>query len=218
MDSPTSFRRTISVSGTGTTTLAPDIAYFSAEVAHMTMRVAEAKQYVNATMQAILAALEENRVDRPRDVQTSGYTVQPQHSYPKNRAPLFEGYNVRNSIRVTVRDIAAAGEILEAVTEAGATTISNLSFGLSDPTAAHRTARERAVRDAREKAETLARESGIAVGVALTINEGIGDDDAVFSQYSHMGVAYSSAADQPPPIEAGEISTSVTVRIVYAIA
>jgi len=209
------FQRTIAVSGMGTATLAPDIAYFSAGVTETNASVADTQNSVNTKTNAIIDALRQGGEDVDKDVKTSGYSVQPQYNYPQNGTPVLTGYRITNSVNVTVRDITKVGQLLDAVTKAGANQVGGVSFGLADPEAASRVAREQAVQNARNKADTLAKATGVSVGIVMTI-----DDESTTPPpprpVSAAPAANSAAA--PPPIQAGETTVSVTVRVTYAIA
>ncbi len=213
------FQRTIAVSGMGTATLAPDIASFSAGVTETNASVADAQNSVNTKTNAIIDALRQGGVDVDKDVKTSGYSVQPQYNYPQNGTPVLTGYRVMNGVNVTVRDITKVGQLLDAVTKVGANQVGGVSFGLADPEAASRVAREQAVQNARDKADTLAKATGVSVGIVMTI-----DDESTtppppkpVAAAAGPNTAAGSAA-VPPPIQTGETTVTVTVRVTYAIA
>ncbi len=209
-------QRTIAVSGMGTATLAPDIAAFSAGVTEASANVVDAQNSVNTKTSAIIDALRQGGVDVDKDVKTTGYSVQPQYNYPQNGAPVLTGYRVSNNVNVTVRDITKVGQLLDAVTKAGANQVGGVSFGLADPEAASRTAREQAVQNARDKADTLAKATGVSVGIVMTI-----DDQSTTPSPPRPAAGpavNTAAAAAPPPIQTGETTVTVTVRVTYAIA
>ncbi len=211
--------RTIAVSGTGTATLAPDIAYFSAGVTETNASVTDAQNNVNTKTNAIIDALRQGGVDVDKDVKTTDYSVQPQYTYPQNGTPVLNGYRVTNNVNVTVRDITKVGQLLDAVTKAGANQVGGVAFGLADPEAAGRVAREQAVLNARDKADTLARATGVSVGIVMTI-----DDESTTPPPPRAIVAVPAAnaaagsAAAPPPIQTGETTVTVSIRVTYAIA
>lgn len=212
------FQRTIAVSGMGTATLAPDIASFSAGVTEMNASVADTQNSVNTKTNAIIDALRQGGVDVDKDVKTSGYSVQPQYNYPQNGTPVLTGYRITNSVNVTVRDITKVGQLLDAVTKAGANQVGGVSFGLADPEAASRVAREQAVQNARNKADTLAKATGVSVGIVMTIDDESTTPPPRPISAVPAGNAAASSAAAPPPIQTGETTVSVTVRVTYAIA
>jgi uncharacterized protein YggE len=212
------FQRTIAVTGTGTATLPPDIATFSAGVTETNANVTDAQNAVNTKSNAIIDALRQGGVDVDKDVKTSGYSVQPQYNYPQNGAPVLTGYRVSNTVNVTVRDITKVGQLLDAATKAGANQIGGVSFGLSDPEAASRVAREQAVQNARTKADTIAKATGVSVGIVMTV-----DDQSVTAGPPRPVAAAAAtttagSAAAPPTIQTGETTVTVTLRVTYAIA
>lgn len=211
-------QRTITVSGMGTATLAPDIAAFSAGVTETSANVVDAQNSVNTKTSAIIDALRQGGVDVDKDVKTTGYSVQPQYNYPQNGAPVLTGYRVTNNVNVTVREIAKVGQLLDAVTKAGANQVGGVSFGLADPEAAGRTAREQAVRNARDKADTLAKATGVSVGIVMTIDDESATPAPPRAVAAPAANTTAAPAAVPPPIQTGETTVTVTLRVTYAIA
>jgi len=211
--------RTIAVTGTGTVTLAPDTAYFSAGVTDTNADITAVQNSVNTKTTAIIEALRLGGVDVTKDAKTAGYSVQPQYNYPQNGSPMLTGYRVTNSVSVTVRDINKAGQLLSVVTQAGANQVGGVSFGLADPEGASSMAREQAVLNARSRAETLAKASGIAIGAVITV-----DDQSNTPPPRPVAFAAASSdraaggAASAPPIQTGETSVTAIVRVTYTIA
>jgi len=213
------YQRTISVSGTGAVSLAPDIAYFSAGVSETNLNVVDAQNTTNTKTNAIIAALRAGGVDVDKDVKTSGYSVQPQYNYPMNGSPTLTGYRVTNNVNVTVRDINKTGQLLNAVTQAGSNQVGGVSFGLADPEVAGRAARELAVQNARDKAETLAKAGGVSVGVVFSIEDQSSTPPAPRALNAAPVPAQAAAGGAvAPPIQTGETTVTVTIRVVYTIA
>lgn len=98
-------------------------------------------------------------------VQPGGLGVQPEVQ--------LGSYCARNVLRISVREISRAGEVVDAVSRAGATVVGGINFRPADETQAHRTALEAAGKDARQKAEALATAAGKQLGDPLTITEEI---------------------------------------------
>ena len=76
-----------------------------------------------------------------RDIQTSNISLNPDYVYENNQPPRLTGYNASNQVSVRFRDIANAGEILDALVAEGANSING-------PDADHRQARSGARRGA----------------------------------------------------------------------
>ena len=93
----------------------------------------------------------------------------------------FGTYQARSLLRVTVRDTARVGEIVDALVKAGASLLGGFSYHPADEAAARRAALDAAARDARAKAETLAAAAGREIGEPLTIAEDVVASNGVYA-------------------------------------
>ena len=73
---------------------------------------------------------------------------------------------------VTKDDPAAIGRLLEVAVNAGANTVSGVTFTVSDPTRGRDSGLQAAFADAKAKADVLAKAAGRSIGRALAITEG----------------------------------------------
>ncbi len=203
--------RTLTVRGVGVATLPPDIARFDLGIGEEGRQVRPLQQSVARRTEAVLSAMKRRGVAE-RDLQTTAYTIAPQYDY-REGTQTFRGYSVSTAIRVTVRAIEQVGGLLEAATEAGATTIGQISFGLADPERANRLARAEAVRNANAKAEELAAAVGATLGPVITIGDTTDAPDAP----RPMMAARAAPPSAPPPIQTGETAVAATLTITYAL-
>jgi len=97
--------------------------------------------------------------------------------------------------------------------DAGANSVSGLSFTVSDPARGRDAALQAAYADARAKAEVLARAAGRTLGRAVTIAEGGGVRPPI--PYAFEAKAMSRPADVP--IEVGTEEVSFTVSVVFEL-
>jgi len=114
----------------------------------------------------------------------------------------------------TIREIAKAGSIIDAVAEAGGdfTRIDNISFSIDDPSEYRKEARDKAMADAKAKAEQLANLGGVTLGKPTYISESIS-----YPIYP-PSVGVAEAAPAPvTPISPGEMKISLDIQVVYAI-
>ena len=200
-------RRTISVSGQGEVAITPDMATITLGVESSGSDLAAA-QGDNATRtQAAIDQLKGQGID-PKDLQTTGYNVQPQY----DKEQKLTGYRVVNSLRVTVRDLSKLGAMIDAAVAVGANRVAGISFDLSNKDEALKNARQAAVADARQKAEQYAQLTNTTLGGVLTISEG-----GATPVYRTTQAAPAALPAGSTPIEAGEGSIAITVNIVYEI-
>ena len=209
-DEPTS-TGTIVVSGTGRVAVQPDVADLRLGVTVAKPTVEAARGEAAATMDAILRAVDGAGVARA-DVRTAMLSVQPRYDYRDGRAPVLTGYEIANVVEVSVRDLSALGDVIDATLTAGATSMDALSFRLADPRPAEREARRQAMAEARSRADVLAEAAGVTVQGVSDIVEG--------QQVRPPGPVAKAermalAADPGTPVEAGTLEVAVTVSVTY---
>jgi len=204
---------TIVVSGTGRVAVEPDVAELRLGVAISRETVAEARSEAAATMSAILAAIREAGVAE-RDIRTAMLSVQPRYDYRDGQAPALAGYDLSNVVEVTVRELAAVGDVIDGSLRAGATSLDGLAFQVADPSGAEAAARTAAVADARAKAEVLAAAAGIRIAGVADIVEGGAPPSFPLAKAARM----SLAADSGTPVAAGTTDVVVTVTVTFRIA
>jgi uncharacterized protein YggE len=202
----------LSVTGIGKTSVTPDRASFSAGVQTLAASVQAALQENNARVTAIVAALRKLGL-ADKDIRTSQVSIFPQQDHQPGKQPRITGYQVSNTVGVALAKPAEAGRFLQAAVDAGANTISGLSFSVSDPARHRDQALQAAYADARAKAETLAKASGRSVGRALWISEG-----AQVAQPPRP-FAYARAAEMQAsvPVEPGEEELVFTVSVTFEL-
>lgn len=163
-------RRSITVVGVGRASATPDIARVTVGVDVVNPSLSKALTEVNRKTSSVIAQLKEQGIE-DKDIRTVDFNVFPQQSYGPNGPGPITGYRVSNSVRVTIRDLDKAGDILEQAVNAGANTVQGLTFTIEDPKPVETEARVSAIQDARFKADALAQEAGATVGQVINISE-----------------------------------------------
>jgi hypothetical protein len=209
----------IVVTGDGKAAVAPDLAIVTLSVAETRTTAREAMDVTNKGMAAVIAALKAEGV-APRDLQTSGLSIQAQYVYPENndgvpKPPVLTGYAVSNTLTVRLRDIAKVGAVVDKAVTLGVNQGGDIRFTNDDPAAALKAARTEAVKDAIDKARTLADAAGIKLGPILEITENDSPDGPQPMMSARM--AKDDGAEDAP-VEAGENSYAVSVNVTFAIA
>ena len=207
---------TISVSGTGTVTLKPDVAdlHLGVLVNRTTVKAARADAAV--AMTKVLAAIKALGID-DKDVQTSNVSLQPTYDYSNGtNPPRITGFQMSNSVTVTVRDLAKLGDAIDNGLAAGATSLDGVTFRVNDETAAEAQARQAAMAEAKAKADTLAAAAGVSVGGVASISE----TSAPIPYPITYNLAAPTAVDGSKvstPVQAGTTDVTITVAVVYLI-
>lgn len=204
----------ITVSGSGQATGTPDVAYVNLGVDTVNASISEAVAQANATMQALIAALQEVGV-AAEDIQTISYNVYPEDRFdPQTGSSTGERvYRVNNMLTVTVRDIAKVSDVMQAGLNAGATSINGLSFGIDDTSALEQDARVKAIEDARQRAQNLADALGVTLGAPIIVNEALGGGG--YPMYDMAQAVGMGGAG--PQITPGQLNVNVSVTVTFAI-
>lgn len=148
-----------------------------------------------------------------RDIQTINYSVQPVYNHQQNRPPVLTGYRVYNQVRIKVREMGKIGDVIDAATAAGSNTIENIQFSSSKPDQYEGEALEKAVQEARRKAQRIARAAGQTLTRILEINENSG-----FRPVPMYMAARGAAAEANTPINPGELTATASVTVTYGIS
>ncbi len=203
--------RTLSVSGTGTVYLTPDIAYLYVGVHVEDPDIATAVETNNVRTQRLMEALIALGID-PIDIQTSNFSVWSYEEYD-DLGMRFTNYSVDNTVYIKVRDLTGLGELLNTVVEAGANNINSITFDVSDKSAALEEARQLAMQNADALAQELAETAGVSVGAIQSITY----SEYYPSAYYGMGGGGASLEGSVAPISPGQLQVQVQVNVTYAI-
>ncbi len=209
--------RRIVVTGEGSAAVAPDMAVLNLSVMREAPTAREALSANSEAMAKVVAAMKRFAIE-DRDLQTSGFNIQPRYVYsPKNnggQSRKLTGYTVRNSLTVRVRDIERVGEVLDTSVTLGVNEGGSVTFTNADPSDVIREARIAAVKDARDKAQTLAQAADVRLGPLQEMSEQSHNPGPMPVMRAEMSMA---ARDGAVPIAQGENSYQVQVHLTFAI-
>ena len=208
--------RTITVGGMGSVTVEPDMAHITLGVMSEADTAKAALEKNTASMNGVVQALKTGGL-APKDIQTSNFSVNPRYRQGKaGEQPVLNGYQVSNTVRIVVRDIAKLGAILDQVIGLGSNQVNGVGFEVSKAEQLKDEARKGAVANARQKAELYATAAGVKLGRVLGIEEaGVTPPQR---QPVAMARARAMSADSaPPPIEAGSQRLDAHVTVTYAL-
>jgi len=206
---------TISVTGLGTATARPDVAYVTLGVDIMDQDIAEALSASATRMNAVREALDAYEL-APEDLQTVQYNVWVEQIYNERGEPTGEyRYHVVNQLRIRLHDIDDVAPILTAALDAGANSVGGINFEVEDTAAMESQARDLAIANAQAKAEQLAAGFGATV-VGLNQVAEVSSGGGVVARMA-TDVAYGVGGGGAGPVEAGEYSVSVQLAVVFDI-
>ncbi|WGS20960.1 MULTISPECIES: SIMPL domain-containing protein [unclassified Bradyrhizobium] len=209
------FPPAISVTGEATVSAPPDQAQLDAGVTTDAKTAREAAEANNVTMGKVLAALKGAGIAE-KDYQTSRLSLQPQFANRPAPSPAtppsIVGYHASNRVTIKLHDVSKVAGIIDVLVGAGANDIGGLSFSVSQASKLRDEAREKAIADARRKAEIYAKAAGVTLGAPLDIAEVGSAPGPTFR--ARMATAGFAA---PTPVAQGEEALTVNVSVSWAI-
>jgi uncharacterized protein YggE len=217
---------TINVQGEGEVQVKPDLGMFSFSVMAEGKEATEAQTKSAEKINAIIAAMKEGGVEE-KDIKTQNYNLAPKYKYtdvacawgqycpPSN--PVIDGYEVSQMVEIKVRDLAKAGDLISKAGEKGATNMSNLQFTVDDEKVAKAEARAKAIADAKQKAEALAKDLDVKLVRMTSFYE---EQNGGYPMYGYGGdmMAKAESFDAiAPQMPLGENEIKVIVNLSYEV-
>jgi uncharacterized protein YggE len=202
----------LDINATGEVNRVPDLAIISAGVVTRAATARQAMQQAANKMARVRAALAKAGI-ADRDIQTTSINLHPDYAYENNRPPRLTGYNASNQVTVRFRDVANAGEILDALVAEGANSINGPTLTIDKPEAALDEARARAIAAGRARAELFARSMGLRVVRVVAVSETGGS----YPVPPPMVMMRAEAADASTKIDPGEQKLQVNLAMTFEL-
>lgn len=220
---------TISVSGDGEVLAVPDIATISFTIQEEGKTVSAAQDLVSTKTKAVLAALD--KVGIPgKDIKTESYNSNPKYEYqqsasivctnsycpPNPGKQVIVGYQVSQSVNVTVRNLDLVNSTVAALGKAEVSNMYGPNFAIDKVDDLTALARKQAIDKARAKAEVLARDLGVTLVRIVSFSEG--QNYPIMYATKAMGMATADSAAVPAPeLPLGQTKITSNVTVTYEI-
>lgn len=216
------------VAGTGEAVGKPDIAMLNVSVRTEKEKTEQAMKENTEKANNIIDFLKNQGIEE-KDIKTSALSVYP--IYKENKIVYeynfveretqekkdeledrIRGYEVFNNIEIKLRDIEKAGLIIDEVIKLGANEISNLNFIVENSEDLKKIAREKAVENAKEKAEKLASSLGLKIVKITGFYE-----ETSYPYGMGGGMDFAKEASSPMNIQVGENKITATVNLTFEV-
>ena len=217
---------TITVQGDGQATLPPDVARVSFTVENTAPAVADAQAATTKQANSALDFVKGQGIAE-KDVKTLSYNITPQYSYPNpcvggtfcpaySGTPKVTGYQVSETVQVTMRDLTKIGDLLAGLGKLNVQNLNGPAFALDDSSAGYDAARADAITKAKTQADLLAKQLGVHLGKIVNFSESSGGNS--YPMYAMgMGATDSVKSAPSPVIPTGENTYNASVSITYEI-
>lgn len=204
------------VTGEGKVTIVPDVAKITLGIEQSGQTLKQVQSEVNQKSQNLTKELKKLGIDG-KDIKTVHYNVYPEHDW-ESPAKKITGYRVSTSYQVTIEEFDKINEVLSITSSLGVNNIGNINFEVNDGTKKDKIqeARELAVEEAKEKANGLAKASGITLGKIINVTENQ-DQNSPRPLYDSKEVSIGSIEPIQPDIQPGKTEIVVSVSLSYEV-
>lgn len=215
---PSAAKNTISISGEGKVSATPDLARIEVGVTTQGSTASDVQTQNTNKINKIIDYVKKQGVPS-EDITTSQFNMYPTYDYSNGKSEI-NGYQANQTIVIKVKGVDKSRDqlntVLAGVTENGANQINGVTFTFNDPDNLKQQAREKAIAKAKEKAQELARISGINLGRVITVSENEGYYPPVMYAEG-MGAGGMMDKSGVPSVEPGTQDISMTMTVVFEV-
>lgn len=198
--------RVITVTGSGTLEVTPDIAEIQFDVVTEGNNVVDVQNENAKITSRVIEAIIAFGILRT-DIQTSLYQVLPRYDYIDGKQ-TFRGYEVRNSITVTVRNINSIGKIIDLAVKSGVNHVSSLQLKLENEEEYYNQALRLAIQNGTEKGIQIGKELGVMRLIPIEVVEQSSEGERLLKTAAF-------AAEMATPIEPGKKKVNAEVKMKF---
>ena len=205
---------TFDVTGEGKVSASPDIALVNVGVVARGDSAKSAQDELNKNINKVSEAIKKLGVEA-KDIQTANYSISPAYDYNSTSAPKITGYNANTNLAIKVRKIDNANSVLDVSIANGANSIGGINFTIDDKSKLENQAREKAVAEAKKKAEDAAKIAGFKLGRIINYSENNFRDPRPIPM---MAVSEAKiGGGNPTQVEPGSSEITITVTLSFDI-
>ncbi|MCX6739715.1 MAG: SIMPL domain-containing protein [Candidatus Parcubacteria bacterium] len=205
--------RTIAISGEGKVTAIPDIASVTLGMDNTSMDIQVAQKKNSDAINALITQLKALGIAE-QDIQTASYNIYPQYDY-SNNTQIIKGYTVSQSVSVKVRQTAKVSNVLKIAGDLKLNQVGGLSFEVDQPEFYQQQAREKALQNAKDKAQALADVMGVKLGKVISFSES-SNNYAPYPIYSDKSLGIGGGGTAPS-VAPGSQDIIIDATIVYEL-
>jgi len=208
---------TINVSGEGSISVVPDVAYVTFGLSTNATTAKEAQSLNAKSFVDIQKVLTNNYKLTAKDILTTGFFVQPVYVYPNNEDPKITGYNAVQNIQVTYRNLTNIGALLDDLASAGVNQFNGIQFDTEKRQDYELQAIDSAMSNADMKAKAIAQHAGQTIKGIINVSLN-GDSGPVPPIYNGVAIkaAASDASSPTTSISPGSLKITTYVSVEYA--
>lgn len=217
--SPKAPPRTVTVLGRGTAGAEPDTAHVKFSISAKDDAAADALARASTAANAVIKALRGAGVEKT-ELDTGRVNVAPAREWDKeSREMVVTGYTASLPVDLTTKRLEDVGKFITAGTKAGASKVDGPTYRVEQGNKARAAAITAAVKDARSRAEMMAKTAGARLGGVVTITEAGAEEPDWRRGYGLNAGGYGihGGIAGVPPVLPGKEPLRITVRVVWEL-
>ncbi len=206
-----SLDHTITVSGSGTINVVPDIAKLNFGISVQKKTASEAMDTLSEKASNVIATLTNAGVKK-EDIKTTSINLRPVYQWDKDsRKNVLIGYEASESFTVD-SSIKKAGNLLTLAVNSGANKVYGISFDVSKKDALQNEAITKAMENAKKKAEASLKNTNYKITGIKTIS---------IQSHNYYPVIYRDLAGKSVennvnvPVEGGSLTIKANVQVIF---
>lgn len=206
-------KQIISVSGEGKAVGIPDVALINLSVVTERATAKEAMNDNAKEMNEIIKFIKESGVE-DKDITTQRYYLAPRYDWIENERVL-KGYEITSTLAVKIRNLDKISSIIDGAVSKGANQVEDIQFVIDDSEKLKGEARDKAIENAKQRAQSIAEATGIKLGKIVSFSETAGIENYPFPYYLESKDV--SGAGEAPQIEEGSREIKVNVSLMFEV-
>ncbi len=202
----------IRASGEAVVVVAPDRAWVDLAIVTRDVEASRAVEANAGESKRVTTALGK-ALGQGAEISSGGYSLAPNYKYITGQGQRLDGFIVRNRLRVTLEDVTAAGRVIDAASEAGASEIQQVSYGLADDAPAQRQALADATRSGVERAGVMAKAIDMQVIRVLSVEDSGAAPAPIVREVRMLAKSAGPSSAPPTTLSPGGIRVHASVTV-----
>lgn len=210
----------VTVAANAQTKTTPDTALITFSVVTQNKDALAAQQENAKRSEAVKTAVEALTRNAQAKIKTSNYNLAPDYDYSGAQTKI-SGYDVTNSVTISIKDLNLVGAVIDAATKAGANGVEGVRFVIGDNSPKQGDALALVTAQAMAKAEAIAKSlNGKIIRVVETHEGGVPILPPSGSEYAANAMASNATAAKPSyatSLQSGSIEMRSNVILVVEV-
>jgi uncharacterized protein YggE len=205
----------ITVFGTATTKVSPDITNWNLSVKNHGGKLRDVASQHTEIIESVLKLIKDKKVNSSK-LQTSRMEFGENLKYIDG-TKVKEGYYASTAISFELEDLNKYKEIWVSLSDISHVSVKSVTYSSSDQIEIQNSTRKKALLAAKEKAASLANAIGSGIGEPLLIEEVISQDLSAFNMFSNSEHLEGDSSQGQAGIAPGEIAIKMRVKVTFRL-